>query len=408
MATASAIDSVGASRPVMQASGGGLLATVILPAHNEAEALPQVLADLAGVLDDRYEILVVDDGSTDDTARAARDRGARLVQHPARWGKGAAVRTGIANARAPYLVVMDADATYPASAIPRIAELLGEGDLVRCSRVTDRENMPLVNQVGNWLFDQLLTNVHGLDGRDHLSGMYGLRREIALGLKLQSDGFDIEAEIGIKARARRLRVKTFPVAYQPRLGEKKLQPWRDGLTILSRIIGLVLLFNPMLLFVLPGLLLMLLALAGAAVLERGPFVTPYFGLSIHSFIVLTLGVLAAFQLAVFGIAAALYGVEAGYRPPWWLVALSSRPLRLGGAVVGLLMAVISALRLISVILSWVVGGAGLFEETRAVVLTATVMVWGLQILSAALFLSIFAGRLQKHSPVMAGEPPSSG
>ena len=180
------------------------------------------------------------------------------------------------------------------------------------------------------------------------------------------------------------------------------------MTILSRIIGLVLLFNPMLLFVLPGLLLMLLALAGAAVLERGPFVTPYFGLSIHSFIVLTLGVLAAFQLAVFGIAAALYGVEAGYRPPWWLVALSSRPLRLGGAVVGLLMAVISALRLISVILSWVVGGAGLFEETRAVVLTATAMVWGLQILSAALFLSIFAGRLQKHSPVMAGEPPSSG
>jgi len=387
--------------------------SIVVPTYNEAATIPSLASRLSAALAGReWELVVVDDGSPDGTADIAAALAPALpvtvLRRSGKMGLASAVVDGFAAARGDVLVVMDADATYPASAIPRIAELLGEGDLVRCSRVTDRENMPLVNQVGNWLFDQLLTNVHGLDGRDHLSGMYGLRREIALGLKLQSDGFDIEAEIGIKARARRLRVKTFPVAYQPRLGEKKLQPWRDGLTILSRIIGLVLLFNPMLLFVLPGLLLMLLALAGAAVLERGPFVTPYFGLSIHSFIVLTLGVLAAFQLAVFGIAAALYGVEAGYRPPWWLVALSSRPLRLGGAVVGLLMAVISALRLISVILSWVVGGAGLFEETRAVVLTATAMVWGLQILSAALFLSIFAGRLQKHSPVMAGEPPSSG
>jgi len=405
---APALHPLNSSRPIGQAAGNGILATVILPAHNEAEALPQVLADLESVLDDRYEILVVDDGSTDDTARAARARRCRLVQHPERRGKGAAVRTGIANARGQYLVVMDADATYPASAIPRITDLLGESDLVRCNRMSSGENMPRVNQVGNWLFDRLLANVHGLDGDDHLSGLYGLRREAALKLKLQSNGFDIEAEIGIKARAQRLRVKTFPVVYQARLGEKKLQPWRDGFTILSRIIGLVLLYNPMLMFVLPGLLLMLLAVAGAAVLERGPVVTPYFGLSIHSFIVATLGVLAAFQLAVFGMAAALYGVEAGYRPPPWLVTLSSHPFRLSAALVGLFMTVIAALRLVAVILGWVLGGAGIFEETRAVVLTATVMVWGLQILSAALFLSIFAGRLQKFAPVMPDENSAAG
>lgn len=392
------------SRSSESASSNGVVTTIILPAHNEAEALPQVLADLANVLDARSEILVVDDGSTDDTARVARDHHCRLVQHPARRGKGTAVRTGIANARGQYVVIMDADATYPASAIPKITELLADCDLVRCNRAGGvEEHMPLVNKVGNWIFDQLLSNVHGLDGNDHLSGMYGLRREAALRLKLQSNGFDIEAEIGIKARAQNLRVKTFPIAYQQRLGEKKLKPWRDGFTILGRIIALVLLYNPMLFFVIPGLLLMGLALAGAFVLQRGPVITPYFGLSIHSFIVATLGILAAFQLTVFGMAAALYGVEAGYQPPGWLVFVSSRPIRLSAAIFGLLMTVWAAFDLVGLMWRWVTSGAGIFLETQAVVIAATVMVWGLQVLSAALFLSIFYGRLQKSAPVVYDE-----
>jgi dolichol-phosphate mannosyltransferase len=377
-------------------SSGDIPATIILPAHNEAAALPTVLSDLKAVLHGIYEVIVVDDGSTDETAQVAREHRCRLVRHRTRRGKGAAIRTGIAQAQGRKLIIMDADATYPASAIPHIIELLAEHDLVRCNREDGSENMPLINRVGNWIFNQLLAGVHGLEGRDHLSGLYGLRREAALKLDLQSDGFDIEAEIAIKARARQMRVATFPIAYLPRLGAKKLRPWSDGLAILGRILALVLLFNPMVTFVLPGVVFMLLALASALVLQRGPVVTPFFGLSIHSFIVTTLGVLAAFQLAVFGMAAALYGVEAGYRPPGWLVFASSRALRLSVALIGFGMAVSAALYVAGLIVQWVSGGAGAFEDTRAIVLASTIMVWGLQILSAALFLSIFAGRLQKH------------
>jgi len=234
-----------------------------------------------------------------------------------------------------------------------------------------------------------------------------MRREAALGLDLQSDGFDIEAEIGIKARAKQLRVMTFPVIYQPRLGEKKLRPWRDGFTILSRIVVLVLLYNPMLTFVFPGLLLMLLSLIVAFVLERGPVITPYFGLSIHSFIVAALGVLAAFQLIIFGMAAALYGVEAGYRPPPWLVVASSRPIRLGGAILGLLMALIAGLDILRIITTWISSGAGIFIETRSIVLASTITVLGLQILSAGLFLSIFSGRLERQKRTALLESPEA-
>jgi len=404
MAMASVMDSFNPARPAEAGAGNGIVTTVILPALNEAEALPQVLDELARVLDAHYEILVVDDGSTDDTPRVAREHHCRLVQHPARRGKGAAVRTGLANARGQFIIIMDADATYPASAIPHITDLLAENDLVRCNREAGvNEHMPFVNQVGNWLFDALLANVHGLDGNDHLSGMYGLRREAALRLKLQSNGFDIEAEIGIKARAQNLRITSFPIQYQSRVGEKKLHPWRDGFTILNRIVALVLLYNPLAIFVAPGLALMGLFLGAAFMLQRGPIITPYFGLSIHSFIVVTLGVLAAFQLSVFGMAAALYGVEAGYQPPGWLVFLSSRPIRLSAAVIGLVMAFGAALDLIAIMLRWFAEGAGIFLETQAVVLGATVLVWGLQILSASLFLSIFYGRLQKFAPVTLGD-----
>lgn len=372
------------------------LTSVILPAYNEAEALPGVLAELSRVLDEHYEIIVVDDGSSDDTAAVAGRYPCRVLRHQHNRGKGAAIRTGLNHAIGQYIVVSDADATYPVDAIPHIVELLATHDLVRCKRPHDSEHMPALNRVGNWLFDSLLSLLHGLDGADHLSGLYGLRREAVLRLKLVSSGFDIEAEIGIKARVRGLRVTAFPVDYQPRVGEKKLRAFQDGFHILSRIIALVLLYNPLLTFIIPGLLILALMLGGALLLSRGPVVTPYFGLSIHSFIVAALGSVAAFQFITFGLSAALYAVEAGDTPPRWLVRLSSRRLRLSVAVIGSGLMLAALVEMVLLIGRWVLAGLpGLFEETRDLVLASTVLVGGLQLLSAALFLSIFAGRLQR-------------
>jgi len=381
--------------------------SLILPAYNEAEALPHVLADVFAVVDGSYEVLVVDDGSTDATREAARAFPCRLISHDGNLGKGAALQTGIAQARGQYLVIMDADASYPAAAIPYIVDQLARFDLVRCNRRTQAQSMPLINKIGNWIFDGLLMLAHGLEGADHLSGLYGLRREAVLKMGLESVGFDIEAEIGIKARVRGLRVTTFPIDYQPRLGETKLHPWRDGLAILTRIIALILLVNPLATFVLPGALLLLLTAVGMLALREGPVFIAALGLSIHSFIVATLGIIASFQLMVFGVAAALYGVEAGYHAPRWLVGLSSRPVRLGGAALGLLIALYAGLGVGRTVIGWVLQGGGLFFDTRDVVLNATLLVWGLQIISAALFLSIFSGRLRQGAqPDQPGSRPN--
>ncbi len=371
----------------------GVRTTVLLPAYNEAAALPQVLADLESHLDDSYEVIVIDDGSTDDTAKVAAEHDCRLFRHKANQGKGTAIRTGLSQSQGENIVIMDADATYPTESIEELVGELSDHDLVRGHRERHEDNMPLVNRVGNRIFNRLLKLSHGLEGGDHLSGLYGLRREAIDRLDLQASGFDIEAEIGIKAQARGLRVATIPIDYHERLGEKKLSPWRDGLAILGRVIVLLLIYNPFLTFILPGLFLMTVSIAGAIWLSQGPaVVTDYLGLSIHSFIVAALGVLAAFQLVVFGIAASLYALGAGRPPSPWLVRIASQKFRVATICLGGVILLASLAKLLQLTISW--AGDGVFSDTRSLVLSTTFLVLGLQIMSAALFISIFGGQLR--------------
>src|SRR5436190_5156390 len=269
----------------------GIRTTVVLPAYNEGAALPHVLDELGEYLDESYEVLVVDDGSSDDTSQVVARYPVRLVQHATNRGKGVAIRTGIEEARGDNIVIMAADATYPVPAIKDMVELLDENDLVRGIRESEPESMPAVNRFGNWLINRLLAISHGLEGADQLTGLYAIRRSEAVRLATEARGFDIETEIGIKAKARGLREAEIPISYLPRVGEKKLSPWKDGLRILGRVIVLLLIYNPTLTFIVPGLVLMAISVTGAVLLSNGPVHTSCLGLTIHSFIVAALGVL---------------------------------------------------------------------------------------------------------------------
>jgi glycosyltransferase involved in cell wall biosynthesis len=381
------------SEEAQRVSADRVRTTVVLPAFNEGAALPHVLDELGEYLDSSYEVLVVDDGSTDNTSDVAEGYPVRLVQHASNRGKGVAIRTGITEAQGENVVIMDADATYPVPAIKDMVELLDDHDLVRGVRESEPESMPFVNRVGNWLFNKLLAISHGLEGTDHLSGLYAMRRSEAVRLGTEARGFDIETEIGIKAKARGLREAEIPISYLPRVGEKKLSPWKDGLRILGRVIVLLLIYNPTLTFIVPGLILMAITISGAIVLSDGPVHTSYLGLNIHTFIVAALGVLAAFQLVIFGVAAALYGVEAGQQPPGWLRWVISVRFRLAVGVIGLVLMLGSLAKLIQLTIQW--AGNNVFTDTRGLVLTTSFLVLGLQVISAVLFISIFSGRLSR-------------
>ena len=308
-------------------------------------------------------------------------------------GKGAAMATGARLARGDYLVFIDADATYPVDAIPQLVEMLGDHDIVRGERPTESPNIPPMNRLGNRVFNRLLGSFHQLEGHDIMSGLYGMSRHAYDTLRLESAGFDIEVEIGVKAKQRGLSLGTVDIDYNPRVGDKKLRPVRDGLNILGRVAGMAILYSPTVTFLIPGVVIMGLGLIGAIALADGPVFLGEIGLSINSFVLATLSVLAGFQLVVLGVAATLYRVETGVAPRAWVMTLASRPVRLASATAGVLLAGFGAVRLIVLVVSWISDGAGAFQETEALVIAASLFVFGLQLMSAGLFLSIFAGRL---------------
>lgn len=364
--------------------------SVILPAYNEAAALPKVLFSLFRVIDAEYEVIVVDDGSSDNTTQLAANFPCRLLKHETNKGKGAAVRTGIQAAQGEFIIVMDADNTYPAQALPRMVEMLRKHDFVRCTRQMSSQSMPLINWVGNFVFDSTLSLIYGMKGGDYLTGLYGLRREAVEVLQFSSQGFDLEVELGIKAQAKGLRISTFPITYGERLGEKKLRPVADGWRILRRILKMALLYNPLLSFVMPGMVTLALTLVMLLALRANPFTGD---ISIHKLFLTMLGTSTGFQLVVFGICAALYGYYHGLPARRWFLQLARPAIRRSAIGLGLILLAGSSIELFRHVFSWLDLGNSSGIETYQLLQAGMFFFWGIQLVLAALFISIFADKV---------------
>jgi hypothetical protein len=375
--------------------------TILVPAYNEEQALPHVLEAIFAVIDDGYEVLIVDDGSKDNTRTVAETYPCRIISHQVNRGKGGAMKTGFINARGTKIIVIDGDATYPADAIPLIVEQLDHHDMVRCVRSEGRDNMPLVNRIGNLFFDQMIRRMHQVEGGDVLSGLYGLHRHHLLAMRLECEGFDIESEILIKSQAMQLIAHTIPISYSERIGEKKLKPVKDGMKILMRITTLALRYNPFMIYIVPGLALWVLAVIALLLLSQGPIRTPFAGFSTHSLILSAMSFLAGFQIIVFGCAVNVYVAESGLgRPSKILSMFAIHFPRFYGGIAGLLVSAIATGWCLLLMINWFWGGMKDFIYTDQLVIALSLIVWSVQLISAMLFLSIFASlaRYQSTNP----------
>jgi glycosyltransferase involved in cell wall biosynthesis len=238
--TASAKQSSPANRTVSVASRKAsttLCASVIIPAYNEEQGLPLVLENVLRVLGDGYEVIVVDDGSTDSTAEIAGGFDCRVIRHDANKGKGEALRSGIAAARAEHVIWIDADDTYPAETIPEMIDALrGGADMVCASRTEGRNRIPAFNRIGNAIFGWSIRTMYGYAGNDPCTGLCAIRREAVLRMDLTGKRFTIDSEIAMKAGRMNLRVIDFPIKYRARVGSTKLNGMKDGLQIMAGIL----------------------------------------------------------------------------------------------------------------------------------------------------------------------------
>ena len=213
--------------------------TIIVPALNEEAGLHIVLSKLFQLIDDSYEVIVIDDGSTDKTSEVARQFPCRLIQHEVNQGKGEALKTGIKHARGENVIWTDADDTYPVETIPQMAEALKTYDMVVASRVYGKENIPRFNRIGNWVFRTMTKTIYGFKPHDPCTGLYGARKSCLEMMKLSSTGFAIEPEISIKGSRMKLKMLDVPIEYQPRVGNAKLSAIKVGFEDLTTILKLV-------------------------------------------------------------------------------------------------------------------------------------------------------------------------
>ena len=178
------------------------------------------------------EVIVVDNNSTDGTADVAQSLGAHVIREEVR-GYGRSYKKGFAHASGDIIITLDGDHSYPPDAISYLIEafLHLEADFLNASRfpVRDSRAMSFKHKFGNWVLSVAMSILFFRWVRDSQSGMWVFRRSILEEMTLESDGMAFSEEIKIEAiKISGIRFAELSIHYTSRLGEIKLNPWRDG------------------------------------------------------------------------------------------------------------------------------------------------------------------------------------
>jgi glycosyltransferase involved in cell wall biosynthesis len=203
--------------------------TVIIPCLNEEQGIEKILRAMPEFVD---EVIVVDNNSTDRTPQVAQDLGAKVIREEVR-GYGRSYKRGFAAATGDLIVTLDGDHSYPVDALSYLLEafLHLDVDFLNASRfpVRDRGAMSFKHKLGNLMLSLAMSMLYLRWVRDSQSGMWVLRRSIIDTMQLEADGMAFSEEIKIEAlKNSRIRFGEISILYSSRLGEIKLNPWRDG------------------------------------------------------------------------------------------------------------------------------------------------------------------------------------
>ena len=223
-----------------------LLISVIIPAYNEEPNLGLVLEDTKHILQKMgvpHEIIVVNDGSRDDTANVARKHSVILIDYDKNLGKGAALIKGFRRARGNIVVTMDADGSHRAEDIPfLLSPMLNGGSLeaIVGSRFVDekgRRSTSSLHLIGNRIINALILMATGRYISDSQSGFRAYKKNALGKIALHSSGFDIESEMTIKMLKKGFKFMEIPIRCDPRMnGLTRVNAFQDGFNIVKTII----------------------------------------------------------------------------------------------------------------------------------------------------------------------------
>lgn len=380
--------------------------SVVIPCLNEAETLEPCLKSAfdglreAGV---RGEVIVVDNGSIDDSRAIAEGCGARLVQEPRR-GYGTALRRGCSEARGGTIVMADADGSYDLAELSPFVEGTRRGtDLVMGTRIRGTilpGAMPWKNRyIGNPFLTSLVNVLFGTSVSDVHCGMRAFSKEAFLRMRLRSSGMEFASEMVMKAAIEGMKIEEVPITFRPdrRSRPPHLRPWRDG----WRHLKLILLFSPSALFLIPGLTLAILGLGLMTTQLIGPPDSPLrigaIRMDFHWAILGSLFLVTGYQIVVVHFFAKVYAVTHGLLREDRLLRRAFHLLTLERVLaVSMITLAIGLLMDLSVVSIWVVSDLGPLasSETRVFIFGSTLVAVSVQTIFDAFFFSILGDRYE--------------
>ena len=345
------------------------------------------------------EVIVVDNGSTDRSAEIASAHGATVVREE-RPGYGSAYLAGLAQARGDYVVMGDADATYPIAELAPFVERLEAGDdLVMGSRFEGTihgEAMPWLNKhIGNPILTGMLNLFFGVKVSDAHCGMRAVRRHALPVLDLHSTGMEFASEMVFKAFRRGLRVSEIPIDYYPRVGESKLNRFGDA----WRHVKFMLLYSPSWLYFVPGMVLLLLGAVGAVALAAGPVTLLGRTWQIHTLFACIAAILLGSQIVQLGVFARAFAASHLGETDRLIERARDRLTLERGLVLGGALLLAGIVTLAGIFVSWAIDGFGALSHEYATAIGFTLVALGTQVVLGSFFVSLLTMRTGEPSRV---------
>ena len=238
--------------PELYDSGASIEVSIVIPSYNEEEAIGPVINDVRAAMDATsyaYEILVVDDCSSDATVKIARDKKVRVVQRRVNGGSGASRKTGIRAAKGEFIAMLDADGTYTAADIPIMLDMLPEWDQVNGARTSEEGTMKLLRVPAKWFIRKLAIYLSGVKIPDLNTGLKAFKRSVMLKyLWVMPEGFSCVTTMTLAFLCNGYAVTWVPSKYHKRIGESKFHPIKDTSKYMATVIRMVMYFNPLRVF----------------------------------------------------------------------------------------------------------------------------------------------------------------
>ncbi len=226
--------------------------SILVPAYNEADSIVETIKRLQKIMDQTsrvYEIIVIDDGSADNTAALAESAGACVVRHPTNGGYGRALKSGMRSAQYEWCAIVDADGTYPLERFPDLLGFIPHFDMVVGARTGRHYWQSPGKAFGRLFLNSLVAYATGTTIPDVNSGMRIFRKDIALAhVKRISSGFSFTTTLTLAMFLEEHFVHYVPIEYHPRVGSSKVRIWSDTLRMVQILLMTILHYNPLKVF----------------------------------------------------------------------------------------------------------------------------------------------------------------